>query len=133
MTFTPDTNTCIRYFTNRNAGVVRRMAATDPREIRVCDIVKAELYFGAYNSQRREANVALYERFFALFESLPFDAAAAKEYGRIRLELNRAGTPIRPMDLLIAAIALTNDVVLVTHNTREFSRISGLRLEDWES
>ena len=128
-----DTVTCIRYLTNRNAGVVQRMEATDPKDIHLCDVVKAELYFGAFKSKRREANLALFEKFFSQFESFPFDAAAAKEYGRIRLELERAGTPIGAMDLMIAAIAVANDVVLVTHNTREFSRVNGLRLEDWES
>lgn len=133
MTFMPDTNTCIRYFTNRNAGVVQRMAATDPAEIVVCDIVKAELYFGAEKSQRRQTNLQLYDEFFAQFRSLPFNTAAAREYGRIRVALEAAGTPVGPMDMLIAAIAIANDVVLVTHNTREFSRIPGLQFEDWET
>ena len=133
MTFMPDTNTCIRYFTNRNAGVVQRMSATDPSEIVVCDIFKAELYFGAEKSQRRQANLELYEEFFFQFRSLPFDAAAARVYGRIRLALELAGTPVGPMDTLIAAIAIANNVILVTHNTREFSRIPGLQIEDWES
>ncbi len=59
MTFTPDMNTCIRYFTNRSTGVVQRMSAPDPREIALCDIVRAEFYYGAYKSQRRETNLAL--------------------------------------------------------------------------
>lgn len=133
MTFMPDTNTCIRYFTNRNAGVVQRMAATDPAEIVVCDIVKAELYFGAEKSQRRQANLKLYDEFFAQFKSLSFDSTAAREYGRIRLALELAGTPVGPMDMLIAAIAVANGVVLVTHNTREFARIPGLQIDDWET
>jgi tRNA(fMet)-specific endonuclease VapC len=63
---------------------------------------------------------------------LPFDDAAAEAYGRLRAELARRGTPIGPNDLMIAAIALAHDLTLVTHNTAEFSRVSGLRLEDWE-
>jgi tRNA(fMet)-specific endonuclease VapC len=109
------------------------MAATDPADIVVCDIVKAELYFGAERSQRRQANLKLYEEFFAQFRSLPFDTAAAREYGRIRAALEVAGTPVGPVDMLIAAIAIANDVVLVTHNTREFSRVPGLQLDDWET
>lgn len=133
MTFMPDTDTCIRYFTNRNAGVVQRMAATDPRDIRICDIVKAELYYGAYKSQRRDQNLALYDAFFDQFQSLHFDSAAARQYGRLRVALESVGTPIGPNDFLIAAIALSNNVILVTHNTREFSRVPGLQLDDWES
>jgi tRNA(fMet)-specific endonuclease VapC len=133
MTFMLDTDTCIRYLTNRNTGVVQRMMTTAPAEILVCDIVKAELYFGAYNSQRREQNLAVLDEFFGQFESRPFDGTAAKVHGRIRAELKAAGTPIGPMDLLIAAITLANDLVLVTHNTREFRRVGGLRLDDWES
>jgi len=70
---------------------------------------------------------------FAKTRVLPFDAAAARVYGRIRLALELAGTPVGPMDMLIAAIAIANNVILVTHNTREFSRIPGLQIEDWES
>ena len=72
------------------------MSATDPSEIVVCDIVKAELYFGAEKSQRRQANLDLYEKFFAQFRSLPFDTTAAREYGRIHQSLELAGTPIGP-------------------------------------
>ena len=70
--------------------------------------------------------------FFEPYESLPFDDAAAAEYGRIRAQLAAAGTPIGPNDLMIAAIARDRQLTLVTHNTREFSRVSGLLMEDWE-
>ena len=66
------------------------------------------------------------------FDSLPFDDAAAEAYGRLRAELARRGMPIGPNDLMIAAIALAYGFTLVTHNTSEFSRVPGLRLEDWE-
>ena len=98
----------------------------------ICQIVKAELIYGAYRSARREANLALLARFFSQFVSLPFDDASAEIYGRIRAELVRAGTPIGPNDLMIAAIALAHDAILVTHNVREFGRVEGLRFEDWE-
>ena len=89
----------------------------------ICQIVKAELYYGAYKSARRDANLALLTKFFNQFESLPFDDAAAEAYGRLRAELARRGTPIGPNDLMIAAIALAYDLILVTHNTSEFSRV----------
>ena len=64
---------------------------------------------------------------------MPFDDTAAEIYGRIRTRLEQAGAPIGPNDLMIAAIAVANDVVLVTHNTREFSRVEELKFEDWEN
>lgn len=76
--------------------------------------------------------MALYQEFFSELVSLRFDGNAAAVYGRIRARLEASGTPIGPNDLQIAAIALANDLILVTHNTREFSRVEGLRLEDWE-
>lgn len=66
------------------------------------------------------------------FRSLPFDDVAAEAYARVRRELDTKGTPIGPNDLLIASIALTNDLTLVTHNTKEFGRVPGLPIDDWE-
>ena len=88
-------------------------------------------WWGAFRSQRREANLSLLRTLFAAFPSFPFDDAAAEEYGRLRAALAARGTPIGPNDMLIAAIALAHDLTLVTHNTREFGRVEGLRLEDW--
>lgn len=66
------------------------------------------------------------------YATLAFDDLAVQEYRRIRAYLEKLGTPIGPVDMLIAAIALANDLVMVTHNTAEFSRVPGLKLEDWE-
>lgn len=71
--------------------------------------------------------------FFNEFVSLPFDGRAAEIGGQIRAQLADVGTPIGSNDLLIAAIALAHNLILVTHNTREFSRVAGLRIEDWET
>jgi tRNA(fMet)-specific endonuclease VapC len=101
-------------------------------DIALCDVVKAELYYGAYRSSRQESNLALYETFFSQYVSLPFDGNAAAIYGQIRVRLERLGTPIGAYDLQIAAIALSNNLTLVTHNTREFQRVDELNLEDWE-
>jgi len=113
--------------------VVSRLAQAPPDEIRLCSIVKAELYDGAYRSSRREQNLVLLDRFFQQFISLPFDDQAAQVYGQVRAELSRRGQIIGPNDLLIASIALANSLTLVTHNTREFSRMMGLKIEDWET
>ena len=132
MRYLLDTNTCIQFLNSRNSALQRRLAAISRDDVAICQIVKAELFYGAYRSSRREANLALLAKFFSQIVSLPFDDASAEIYGRIRAELARAGTPIGPYDLMIAAIALAFDVTLVTHNTGEFSRVQGLRLEDWE-
>ncbi|NJN99790.1 MAG: type II toxin-antitoxin system VapC family toxin [Anaerolineales bacterium] len=83
-------------------------------------------------SAKPEENLAKQHRFVSRFISLPFDDNAAEAYSRIRARLEKSGTPIGPNDLLIAAIAVANDVTLVTHNTDEFGRVEGLKLEDWE-
>jgi tRNA(fMet)-specific endonuclease VapC len=97
-----------------------------------CTIVKAELFYGSARSARPNENRAAQEAFLVGRPCFEFDNAAADEYARARALLEAAGTPIGTMDLLIAAIALANNLVVVTHNTRDFSRVPGLRLEDWE-
>ncbi len=132
MIYLPDTNACIRYLNPAASAVKRRFQSASPQDIALCDIVKMEMYYGAYRSARQADNLALLRQFFSAFRSLPFDAHAAEICGRIRALLANAGTPIGPYDLQIAAIALANNLILVTHNTREFSRVPGLMLEDWE-
>lgn len=133
MTYLLDTNTCIRLLNDdRNASVPRRLAMLQPEAIRLCSVVKAELYYGAYRSSRREQNLATLGRLFNQFSSLPLDDQAALLAGQIRFQLAASGTPIGPHDVLIAAIALANNLTLVTHNTQEFARVVGLSLEDWE-
>jgi tRNA(fMet)-specific endonuclease VapC len=110
-----------------------QLQRTPASEVAICSIVKAELAYGirrgAYSAQR----IAARQAFLSQFVSLPFDDAAAQQYGQIRAQLEMIGRPIGPNDLLIAAIALANHVTLVTHNTSEFSRITGLRVGDWET
>lgn len=102
-----------------------------PNEVVVCSIVKGELVYGALHGTRPEENLRILEQFFEVVESVPFDDAAAYQYGRIRSELAALGTPIGANDFLIAAIAKAHDLTLVTHNVGEFSRVPGLRIEDW--
>jgi tRNA(fMet)-specific endonuclease VapC len=133
MKYLLDSNTCIRYINGRSTTIFNKLNATLQDDMVVCSVVKAELFFGAQRSQNPEKSLAGQRQFFALFKSLLFDDSAAEHYGIIRAYLARQGTPIGGNDLLIAAIALANDVTLVTSNTREFSRIIGLRIEDWDS
>ena len=132
MLYLPDTNVWIHHLNPTSSSVKTRLSACLPSQIALCDVVKAELYFGAYKSARQKENLALLEMLFSEFASFAFDSKAAHIFGDIRADLAQKGTPIGPYDLQIAAIALANDCILVTHNTDEFSRIAGLKLEDWE-
>jgi tRNA(fMet)-specific endonuclease VapC len=132
MKYLLDTNTCIRYINGTSSRVAEKLDSLNPQDVAVCSVVKAELFFGAMRSQNPQRNLAGQRQFLALFTSLPFDDAAAEHYGRIRADLTAQGKLIGGNDLLIAAIALANDLILVTHNTWEFSRVNNLTIEDWE-
>ena len=97
-----------------------------------CSVVEAELRFGLAKASFSARRIEAVEAFLSLVTILPFDSAAAREYGALRAHLERAGTPIGPNDLMIASIALAHDLTLVTHNVAEFARVPGLRVEDWE-
>jgi tRNA(fMet)-specific endonuclease VapC len=102
----PDTNVWIRYL-NPQASPVKACFLRYPADkIFLCDIVKAELYFGAFKSTRRDENLALLDELSNGFLSLPFDGNAARHFGRIRADLAKSGNPIGPYDLQIAAISL---------------------------
>jgi tRNA(fMet)-specific endonuclease VapC len=127
-----DTNACIRYLNGRSPGLRARMAACDDTDIAVCSVVKGELYFGAAQSNDPARTRTNQDAFLSRFVSLAFDDAAANIYGVVRAELTRIGRLIGPNDLLLAAIAISNDLTLITSNVSEFGRVSGLRVEDWQ-
>lgn len=133
MKYSLDTNTCIRYLNGRSLAIIQKLPTVPARDIVVCSIVRGELAYGAMKSQTPEASVAKQARFLKPYKTLPFDDTAAHEYGRIRAYLENVGTPIGPYDMQIAAIAVVNDLIVVTHNIKEFSRIPGLKIEDWEN
>jgi tRNA(fMet)-specific endonuclease VapC len=126
-----DTNVCIAFLNDSKSKVGGRFALLDPEDVKLCSVVKAELLYGARHSARVEENLGRLARFFDVFESLPFDDAAAEHYGVVRAQLRRAGTPLGANDLMIAAISLATDLTLVTRNQDEFRRVAGLRLESW--
>jgi tRNA(fMet)-specific endonuclease VapC len=127
-----DTNVCIGFLRGSSPLLATRFASVSQADKYLCPVVQAELYFGAYKSAQPQASLTTLKAFIARFPVLPFDEIAAETYGTIRADLARKGNLIGPYDLQIAAIALAHGATLVTHNTKEFSRVAGLQLEDWE-
>jgi tRNA(fMet)-specific endonuclease VapC len=126
-----DTDTCIAIIKRQPESALKKLRGKSLGQVGISSISLGELAFGAAKSTRREQANAALEEFLLALEVAAFDAEAASEYGNVRASLAKHGTPIGPLGTLIGAHALTVDAVLVTHNTREFSRIEGLRLEDW--
>ncbi len=125
-----DTNICIYIINMRPPEVLARFREYRLGEIGVCSVVAAELAYGVTKSRSARNRSAL-EMFLAPLEVLPFNEAAVWAYGDLRASLEREGQPIGALDTMIAAHALSVDAPLVTHNTREFARVPGLRLENW--
>lgn len=125
-----DTNICIYLINNRPAGVLARFRAHRAGEIGVSSVVAAELAFGVAKSGSARNRGAL-DMFLAPLDILPFDERCVWTYADLRAELERRGQPIGSLDTMIAAHALALDATLVTNNMREFSRVAGLRLENW--
>lgn len=125
MKYLLDTNMCIRYINGRSEAIRTKLPTIPASEIVVCSVVRAELEFGVAKSQTQEASAAKLQRFLKPYATLPFDDAAAKKFGQLRATLEKAGTPIGPYDMQIAAIALVHDLTVVTHNVHEFERIEG--------
>ena len=130
MRYLLDTNAWIHYLKHAASPVEARLRRTPAHEVAVCSVVWAELLHGARKYEKRNERVARIERTLSPYRSLPFDDAAARRYAEIRDVLETRGEIIGPNDLLIAAIALTHGLTLVTNN-REFSRVPGLIIEDW--
>lgn len=132
MNYLLDSNVCIRLINNSSLAVTSRLASQQPKDILISTITQLELYYGAYRSAQQERNLEILQRFFSQFTIVPLEPEAARIAGRIRAELATIGTLIGPYDMQIAAIAMANNLILVTHNTKEFSRVDGLQIEDWE-
>ena len=131
MMYLLDTNTCI-YFLNRSSErIISKLKNLSPADIRLSAITAAELFFGAEKSRARKKNRAIVEDFVGHFDLLPFDGKCCRNYAKIRASLEKSGSPIGPMDLLIASITLAHGLILVTNNLKEFRRVKGLRVENW--
>lgn len=127
-----DTNVCIEIARGRYPGIQKRMAVLSYGEVTICSIVWAELELGAHLSPKGYARARTQIEVFSLLPQWPFDRTSAERYAELRADLQRRGQLIGGNDMQIAAIALAHGLILVTHNTREFSRIPGLQLEDWQ-
>ena len=125
-----DTNTLI-YFFKGLGGVSKRVLALPPKQISIPSIVLYELEVGIARSTSPKKRRKQLEDFTSLVKVLPFGTEEARSAASIRVGLEKKGRPIGPYDILIAAVAMTNQFILVTRNTAEFSRIKGLRLENW--
>jgi len=128
-----DTDACIALIKNRPEAMRVRLSSLSPEEVGVSGIVAAELWFGVAHSQKKKQNEAALKDFMDYATLLDWPSEASHLYGKIREGLQKQGRPIGAMDLLIAAHALFLDTVLVTNNTREFERVPGLRIENWEA
>ncbi|MGL4499648.1 MAG: type II toxin-antitoxin system VapC family toxin [Planktothrix sp.] len=132
MSYLLDTNVWARYLNGRSPATRQKFREVDLTQVFICSIVKSELAYGAFKSRNPDLTYRKQNDFITLFVSLPFDDASALIFGRLKAQLELTGEMIGIKDLQIAAIALANDLTLVTHNTAEFERVTGLQIEDWE-
>ena len=131
MNYYLDTNICVPFLRGWRFDLLRIFLSHDLDAIKIPAMVSAELVYGAYKSANPEKSMRQVERFLEMFEIVPFDALAAIHYGKIRAALEKQGQTIGPNDLVIAALVMSQSGILVTNNTREFSRIKDIPLEDW--
>lgn len=131
MTYMLDTNICIYIMKNKPEKVLRRFKEELNNGIGISSITLAELEYGMKHSSNPAQNERALLRFLVPLSVLPFGAGAASEYGAIRTFLQNNGTPIEPLDMLIAAHAKSEGLVMVTNNVREFERVPGLEIENW--
>lgn len=133
MRYLLDTNVCVDYLTGRFPEVARRMKRLKPDEICLSSIVIAELRYGADKSAKSKRNHELLNTLTDEMPARDFDRASASMYGKVRSALEEKGRAIGPNDMLIAAHALSLELVLVTDNVNEFKRVKGLKVENWRT
>lgn len=131
MKYLLDTNICIFLIKRKPVSVLLRFEQQSPQDISISTVTLAELRYGADKSSRPRQNHAALDAFLVPLSVLDFDSEAADRYGQVRADLERQGTPIGPLDTMIAAHALRLGAALVTNNSSEFSRVAGLNVEDW--
>jgi tRNA(fMet)-specific endonuclease VapC len=131
MNFLIDTNICIYIMNKRPSDVINRFKKTDVGMIGISSITVSELQYGVVKSKYQNQKLKRLEEFLMPFEILAYDQMAANCYGEIRSKLEKQGHIIGPLDLLIAAHALSKGLILVTNNEKKFKRIKSLKVENW--
>ena len=131
MTYFLDTDICAGFLNDSFPSIKAHFERTADEQIRIPSVVAAELLYGAERSVRREDNINIVITFLSLYDIVPFDKKAIVHYAAIRADLERRGRPLGGNALLIASTVLANEGILITHNTGEFSRVSGLLTDDW--
>ena len=131
MRYMLDTNICIYAIKHKPERVLTRLQEHDPEEICISSVTYAELVHGVEKSKAVEKNRIALALLLANIEIMKVDSLAAESYGKIRAELEKSGTPIGPLDTMIAGHAQSLGFTVVTNNTKEFKRVSGLKIENW--
>ena len=131
MKYMLDTNICIFAIRNSNDNVLKKFHEHLDDELYISSITLAELMYGVEKNRKPEQNRNALLQFLTLIDIKEFSEKAAIEYGKIRAFLENQGTPIGPLDTLIAAHAVSENMILVTHNTKEFLRVPDLTVENW--
>ena len=131
MKYMLDTNICIFAIKHKPPALIRNFLQHDPDDLCISAITYAELMHGAEKSREPNRNRIAVTLFLSSITILDFDSCEAEEYGKIRAELEKNGTPIGPMDMLIASHAQAEGLTLVTNNTRKFNRVEELDVEEW--
>ena len=126
-----DTNICIYIIKKKPIEVFEKFKKLELGTLKISSITVAELYFGAYNSQNFEKNIETIKNFLLPFEIINFDDKSSIEYAKIKADLRKKGQIIGELDMQIAGIALSNNLILVTNNEKEFIRVNNLKIENW--
>ena len=131
MRYMLDTNICIYVIKHKPEKVFRKLQEVDPSDVCISSVTYAELVHGVEKSAAVDKNRLALSILLANIEILDFDVNAAEGYGKIRADLEKNGTPIGPLDMMIAGHARSLDYTVVTNNVKEFKRVSGLKIENW--
>lgn len=131
MKYMLDTNICIYIIKKHPENVLKKLIRLDLGDVCISSITLAEMEYGVHKSHHQQKNKIALSEFISPLEIMPFEENAASHYGHIRAYLEKKGTPIGSLDLMIAAHAQCLNSILVTNNTKEFSRIPKLKIEDW--
>lgn len=130
MIYLLDTDTCI-YIMKKHPAVLDKLSMVDADDVAVSSISVSELNYGVEKSQKKKPNRRYLDNFLSPISIIAYDQSAAERYGLIRTKLEKSGRVIGPLDMLIAAHALSQSLVLVTNNVGEFNRIDNLKIENW--